>query len=62
VPARSPFPIRTLEDDEGYDQTLGSDEKRFKVGRNRDHLMCPYQCDLCHFRNIQKQDPLFGNR
>jgi hypothetical protein len=62
VPASTPFPIRTPEDDEGFDQTLGGDEKRFKVGRNGDHLMCPFQCDLCHFRNIQKRDPLFGHR
>jgi hypothetical protein len=62
MPQSSPFPIRTPEDDEGFDQTLGGEEKRFIVGRNGDHLMCPYQCDLCHFRNIQKREPLFGNR
>jgi hypothetical protein len=27
-------------------------------GRNGDHLVCPFQCDLCHFRNIQKRDPV----
>jgi hypothetical protein len=48
--------VRTATDDEGFDQTLGGDEKRFKVGRNGDNLMCPFQCDLCHFRNIQKRD------
>jgi hypothetical protein len=62
MPESSPFPIRTPEDDEGFDQTLGGEEKRFTMGRNGDHLMCPYQCDLCHFRNIQKRDPLFENR
>jgi hypothetical protein len=62
VPSTSPFPIRLAADDEGNDQTLGGDEKRFRVARNGDHLMCPYQCDLCHFRNIQKRDPLPGNR
>jgi hypothetical protein len=54
--------VRTPADDEGFDQTLGGEEKRFIVGRNGDHLMCPFQCDLCHFRNIQKRDPLFGRR
>jgi len=23
--------------------------------------MCQFQCDLCHFRNIQRRDPLVGN-
>jgi hypothetical protein len=62
VPATSPFLVRTAEDDEGYDQTLKGEEKRFKVERNGDHLMCLFQCDLCHFRNIQERDPGFGNR
>jgi hypothetical protein len=26
-------------------------------GRNGDNLVCPFQCDLCHFRNIKKRDP-----
>jgi hypothetical protein len=30
---------------------------RFKCGRHGDHLMCPFQCDLCHFRNIQGRRP-----
>jgi hypothetical protein len=33
---------------------------RFKSGRNGDHLLCPFQCDLCHFRNIQGRDPVPG--
>jgi hypothetical protein len=24
--------------------------------------MCPFQCDICHFRNIQKRDMVAGNR
>jgi hypothetical protein len=27
------------------------------VRRDGDNLVCPFQCDLCHFRNIKKQDP-----
>jgi hypothetical protein len=56
VPSTSSFPVRKATDDEGFDQTLGGDEKRFKVARNGDNLMCPFQCDLCYFRNIQKRD------
>jgi hypothetical protein len=58
----SPFPIRKAEDDEGHDQTLAGEELRFRVGRNGDSLMCPFQCDICHFRNIQKRDLVPGNR
>jgi hypothetical protein len=30
---------------------------RFRVGRDGDHLLCPFQCDLCHFQNIQRRLP-----
>jgi hypothetical protein len=63
MPSTSLFPIRHTADNEGNDQTLGGDKKRFQVARNGDHLMCPYhQCNLCHFCNIQKRDPMPGNR
>jgi hypothetical protein len=26
-------------------------------GRNGDNPVFPFQCDLCHFRNIKKRDP-----
>ena len=34
-----------------------AERDRYKGARDGDHLMCPFQCDLCHFRNIQKRDP-----
>jgi hypothetical protein len=40
----------------GSTKHYDGDEKRFKVWCNRDNLMCPFKCDLCHFRNIQKRD------
>jgi hypothetical protein len=30
---------------------------RCNEGRNGDNLVCPFQCDLCHFQNIKKRDP-----
>jgi hypothetical protein len=28
-------------------------------GRNGDHLMAvPFECDLCHYRNLRKRDPV----
>ena len=34
-----------------------SGENRFNEARNGDHLMVPFQCELCHFRNIFGRDP-----
>ena len=34
-----------------------SDEERFITARDGDHLMVMFQCDVCHFRNIQSRDP-----
>jgi hypothetical protein len=30
------------------------------VARPGDHLFCPFQCELCHFRNIQGRSPNMG--
>jgi len=31
------------------------------VGRNGDNLLTMFQCDLCHFRNLQGRDPISGS-
>jgi hypothetical protein len=36
------------------------DEDRFEVARPGDHLLCPFQCELCLFRNIQGRSALSG--
>jgi hypothetical protein len=36
------------------------DVERFCVARSGDHLCCPFQCELCHFRNIQGRSPMTG--
>ena len=34
----------------------------YQKGRKGDHLMgVPFECDLCHYRNIRKKDPDLGN-
>ena len=33
------------------------DGKRFKEGRGGDNLICPFQFDLCHFKNLKGRDP-----
>ena len=34
------------------------DELRYRVARDGDSLVCPFQCELCHFCNIQHRNPL----
>jgi hypothetical protein len=38
------------------------DEGRFVVARAGDHLFTRFQCDKCHFRNVQGRDPIPGDR
>jgi hypothetical protein len=51
------FPITKPTDEEGFAVVVAKDKDRFLTGRNGDHFMGVFQCDLCHFRNIQKRDP-----
>jgi hypothetical protein len=54
---KDPFPV--LQAGDLDDAVLGEteletdDPDRFRQARDGDHLMCPFQCDDCHFRNIQ---------
>ena len=51
------FPVAEPEDEEGFPLVNEGDEDCFMYGRKGDHLMSPFQCDLCHFRNVNKRDP-----
>ena len=35
----------------------GDDERRFREGRDGDSMMVPFQCNTCHFLNIQGRMP-----
>ena len=36
------------------------DQERYTSARSGDHLTkVPFECDLCHFRNMNKQGPVF---
>ena len=36
------------------------DKDRYRRGGNGDHLTgVPFECDLCHFRNMNKRDPVW---
>ena len=45
-------------DEEGKPILKARDKDRFIVGRDGDHFMVPFQCELCHFRNIQGRNPI----
>jgi hypothetical protein len=38
----------------------GEDKTRFFRARVGDDVLCPFQCELCHFRNMQGQSPMKG--
>lgn len=41
---------------------VDGDGKRYLEGQNGDHLAdVPFQCDLCHLRNLEKRDPVVTN-
>jgi hypothetical protein len=48
-------------DDDGEVLEEADEDTRFQVARPGDHMMVPFQCDLCHFRNIMLRDPETGS-
>ena len=58
-PVLSPRDLdEALVDDERMEEE--EDRMRFKEGREGDHLLTPFQCDSCHFLNIQQRFPVVG--
>jgi hypothetical protein len=60
------FPVLSPRDlDEALiddDQMLEEDDQmRFREAREGDHLMCIFQCDGCHFLNMQGRLPILRN-
>ena len=51
------FPISKTLDEDGKEMADPSGKGRFLKGRNGDHLMVPFQWELCHFRNVNGRDP-----
>jgi hypothetical protein len=48
--------VKTLVTEDGEAVVRRLQDFRCMEGRNGDNLVCPFQCDLCHFRNIKKCD------
>ena len=49
--------LATYEEDELDELDDEVEEKKFKHARNGNNFIVPFQCDLCHFRNIQGRNP-----
>jgi hypothetical protein len=58
--AEDEFPIRKPTDEDGIAVEIKEDKDRFKYGRAGDGFMTTFQCDVCHFRNLQGRDPDAG--
>ena len=56
-----PFPQQDLPEEEDGIVSDPAEVNAFQKGRNGDHLMTVFECDLCHFRNIRKKDPEWGD-
>lgn len=53
-----PFPQQSLPEEEEGIESDPAEVGAYQRARNGDHLMgVPFECDLCHFRNIRKKDP-----
>ena len=52
------FPIKKTYDEEGEEIKRDDEDSRFRHARDGDHYMVPFQCELCHFRNIQRREPI----
>jgi hypothetical protein len=46
------------EDEDGYATLKAQDKQRFQIAWNGDYLMVAFQCDLCHFHNINRRGPI----
>ncbi len=47
-------------DEEGYELPC-KEEELFQTARQGDALLVPFQCELCHFRNIKGRSPYLNN-
>jgi hypothetical protein len=61
VPKGSRFPIRLPMDEDENVLDNDEDKTRFLGARVGDHVVFPFQCDLCHFRNLQGRSPMYGS-
>lgn len=51
------YRIVKLQEEEDFELTSEKNRERNLNAGNGDHLMVSFQCDLCHFRNLNGKDP-----
>jgi hypothetical protein len=51
------FPVQRQYDEAGEELKETNGANRFLEARTGDHLMTPFQCEVCHFKNILNRDP-----
>jgi hypothetical protein len=56
------FPIKMQVDEDGEEIRDPGEESRFLEARAGDHLMTPFQCGTCHFRNVMGRNPVLTTR
>jgi hypothetical protein len=54
------FFVHIPTDEDDCDWGPGEDHTRYQRARNGDHLITPFQCDLCVFRNLQHRNPILN--
>ena len=52
------YPVAKLADTDEDDVEDQEEANKFRCARNGDHLLTPFQCDLCQFRNVFKREPM----
>jgi hypothetical protein len=52
------FPRYTPADEDGFEWHTLKDALRYIHARDGDHLLTPFQCDLCVFRNLKGRNPV----
>ena len=55
------FHVHLPQDEEGFVWRKRGDKNHFACGRNGDHLVTPFQCDLCIFQVLKGHDPIHSS-
>jgi hypothetical protein len=53
--------VKSAVDEDGLDASSDDDRNRFICGRIGDNLATPFQCELCHYRNVNGRNPSIGD-
>ena len=51
------IPFTNFQKEKDFDLTQVEGKKRHQRARDEYKLLVPFQCDLCHFRNLANRDP-----